>query len=113
MEQKLPTSRFPGIRLTAAILFFLVATSLSSAHQAISGWQYPLDCCNEFDCRQLSTSEVNVGPGYYIWKNKHISFFSPKIRPSPDTYFHACENAHWGDTSGKLEITCFFVPTTG
>ncbi len=85
----------------------------AEAHQAISGFIYPLECCNNIDCRQLDEKEVIIGKDYYIWKGRHIAFKSPKIRNSPDGFFHACENAHWGDTSNALEITCFFVPTNG
>lgn len=98
-----------------AVLSVLAILSVhpAGAHMSASGWLYPLDCCNEFDCRQLDDSEVKIGPDYYIWKDKRIAFNSPKIRLSPDRFYHACENAHWGDTSGRLEITCFFVPADG
>jgi hypothetical protein len=105
-------SRSPFWIVTCTILGILAPYSAFS-HQAISGWVYPLDCCDDRDCRQLDEAEVTVRPDFYIWKGKHISFTSPKIRNSPDEYFHGCENAHWGDTSGNLEITCFFVPTSG
>ena len=44
------------------------------AHMAISGWIYPLECCNENDCRQLGESEVTIGPDYYIWKGKILFY---------------------------------------
>lgn len=99
----------------SAVLSVLAILSVhpAGAHMSASGWLYPLDCCNEFDCRQLDDSEVKIGSDYYIWKDKRIAFNSPKIRFSPDRFYHACENAHWGDTSGRLEITCFFVPADG
>lgn len=97
--------------LVGAIL--LIKALPARAHMALSGWLYPPECCNEIDCSQLQDGEVRIGPGYYIWNGRHIAFKSPKIRPSPDRYYHACENGHWGDTSGRLEITCFFVPAGG
>ncbi|WP_156892577.1 hypothetical protein [Salaquimonas pukyongi] len=53
---------------------------------------------------------MSLGPGYYVWRDKRIAFKSPRVRPSPDGHFHVCENAHWGDTSGNLVVTCFLVP---
>jgi hypothetical protein len=107
----------PHVIIYAGIVLVLISFTVFAengfAHQAKSGWIYPLDCCDDRDCRQLEAQEVTIGPDYYIWKGKHISFKSPKIRNSPDGFFHGCENAHWGDTSGNLEITCFFVPTNG
>lgn len=92
---------------------FAIFAGGAGAHQAVSGWIYPLDCCNENDCSQLDDNAVFVGTNYYIWKEHRIAFDSPKIRRSPDGRFHGCENAHWGDTSGKLEVSCFFVPAQG
>lgn len=82
----------------------------SPAHQAASGWTYPPQCCSDRDCRQVDTGEVTVGDGFYIWMGHKIAFDSPKIRRSPDKWFHGCETGFWGDTSGATELLCFFVP---
>lgn len=98
----------PTIALAAVIA---VSSGSSVAHQAATGWSYPKECCDDRDCSQIDTADVTVGNGFYKWKNHRISFNSPKVRRSPDPYFHGCEAPWWGDTSGNLEIVCFFVPT--
>ncbi|MEZ5792667.1 MAG: hypothetical protein R3D34_18405 [Nitratireductor sp.] len=97
--------------LAALLVTAVVAMAdAAMAHDAPSGFQYPPECCNDQDCAQIDPGEVTTGPGYYIWKDHHIAFSSPRIRQSPDIHFHGCETGHWGDTSGMRELTCFFVP---
>ncbi len=111
-----------GVRLPLAppTLFFRLAMIMlacsflerapADAHDAPSGWTYPPECCNEIDCKQIDPGEVTVEPGVYLWRGKRIAFDSPKIRRSPDKFFHGCLAGHWGDTSGMTEVQCFFVP---
>lgn len=78
-----------------------------SAHQAPSGWMYPPDCCGGKDCAQTEDVEI-TGAGYHI-KGTHllVGFHDPRIRPSPDSHFHACM------PPSKSTVYCLFVPTMG
>lgn len=105
--------RWRALHMGLTIAGFLLSGGSALPHSAAAGWFYPAECCNDRDCRQLADGEVMIGRAYYIWQGKHIAFDSPKIRPSPDRYYHGCEAGHWGDTSGRLEVICFFVPTGG
>lgn len=102
--------RSSGIAACAALVL-VASTDSAISHEARAGWIYPAECCDDRDCSQIDTADVTVGKGYYKWKNHRISFNSPKLRRSPDPYFHGCESTWWNDTSGHLEIICFFVPT--
>ncbi|MCB1460137.1 MAG: hypothetical protein KDJ48_12895 [Nitratireductor sp.] len=94
----------------AGLALGTILVAAASAHDAPSGFTYPPECCNDHDCAMIDPGEVISGPGYYVWKDHRIAFDSPKIRQSPDIFFHGCETGHWGDTSGMHELTCFFVP---
>lgn len=95
--------------LPIAILLLPISVP-AKAHDAPSGWTYPIECCDDRDCERIDTADVTVSDGFYIWRDRRIAFDSPSVRNSPDEYFHGCEAGHWGDEGGKKILTCFFVP---
>lgn len=100
------------MRTLLIIAASLIAITMppASAHDAPSGWTYPIECCDDRDCEPIDTADVTVGDGFYIWRHHRIAFNSPSVRNSPDSLFHGCEAGHWGDEGGKKILTCFFVP---
>lgn len=94
--------------LAAAIMWLALP---ARAHDAPSGWSYPMACCSGYDCREVATDAVHEGPqGYVIVATGEvIAMTSPKVRPSPDGVFHWCSVA--GRDDGKT--ICLFVPPRG
>ena len=103
---------FPSPRLAAAIVSLSVIVSFpAAAHDAKSGWTYPLACCSDYDCREVADAEVLERPEGYVIKvtGEVIPMTSRKVRPSPDGVFHWCSVA--GRNDGKT--ICLFVPPRG
>jgi hypothetical protein len=94
--------------LNALVLVPLCGVLPSFAHDAPSGWTYPLACCSDFDCREVAEADVVEGPQGYVIKvtGEVIPMTSRKVRNSPDGQFHWCSVA--GKTDGRT--ICLFVP---
>lgn len=94
--------------LKLATMACLVGTSAWS-HEAKTGWVYPVSCCGNGDCREVSQGTVSRDPmkGYVInATGETISYTSRKLRDSPDGDYH------WCSVSGKDDSStiCLFVP---
>lgn len=86
------------------MIFFSLVTPLA-AHEAASGWTYPLACCSNKDCREVL--DVKEGPnGYTVPSGEVLGYADRRIRRSPDGLFHWC-SASGLDTSRTI---CLFVP---
>jgi hypothetical protein len=87
------------------------------AHEAMSGWTYPLECCHSLDCAEVAGSTVRETPtGYVItvrpgshpmWRADRaepltVTFPYRQAKPSPDGKWHLCI-----DSTGKP--LCFFA----
>ncbi|TKT79044.1 hypothetical protein [Aquamicrobium sp. LC103] len=83
----------------------------AAAHDAPSGWSYPVSCCSGYDCREVSETDIIEGPEGYVIRvtGEVIPMTSRKVRPSPDGVFHWCSVA--GKNDGKT--ICLFVPPRG
>ena len=92
----------------AFVPFSLSAAPQAAAHDARSGWSYPLACCSGFDCREVADADVLERPEGYVIRvtGEVIPMTSRKVRPSPDGVFHWCSVA--GKEDGKT--ICLFVP---
>jgi len=92
----------------AAAAVLLCTGSRASAHDAPSGWSYPLACCSGLDCRPVSASRVGETPDGYViaGTGEVVGYSDRRIRQSPDGDFHWCSvaGADDGDT------ICLFVP---
>lgn len=94
------------------IAMMVVAFSLDTrAHDAPSGWSYPLACCSSFDCREVPDEAILEGPeGYVIVATGEvIAMTDRKVRPSPDGVFHWCSVGGRPDSN----TICLFVPPRG
>lgn len=91
------------------------------AHQAMSGWQYPLYCCSDQDCAQLEAESVEEQGGGYVvtikpgshpmWRADRPAPLVIRIpysiaKPSPDGRWHICLN-------GQGDLLCFFAAIGG
>ena len=101
-------SRLPMPRLAAVAPVLSVCVLPAAAHDAASGWMYPLACCSGYDCREVADADVVEGPQGYVIKvtGEVIPMTSSKVKPSPDGVFHWCSVA--GKDDGKT--ICLFVP---
>lgn len=105
-------------RISAIPALFLATAA--HAHDAPSGWAYPLACCYPGDdCAQIADATVTALPqGYWveIQPGDHpkvidapfmafVPYGSSTIRDAPDGLFHACI------LGGRVQ--CLFVPGMG
>lgn len=105
-------SGLPLPRTAAALGLLLPVTSLPvAAHDAKSGWTYPLSCCSNYDCREVADAEVLERPEGYVIKvtGEVIPMTSRRVKPSPDGVFHWCSVAGRDDGA----TICLFVPPRG
>ena len=92
-----------------------------AAHQAMSGWQYPMSCCADNDCAQIAPETVRetargyvitIQPGTHpMWKADRggpliVSVPYAQARVAPDGRWHICL-----DHTGK--VLCFFASAGG
>lgn len=103
-RSKLRVLVLPG----AALLALATAPLPASAHKAKSGWKYPLECCSNKDCREVSAENISErADGYIISQTgERLGYSDPRLRDSPDGVYHWCsaEGAEDGRT------ICLFVP---
>lgn len=83
----------------------------ATAHDAPTGWHYDLACCQNRDCRPISSSAVKEGPdGYLITiDNETVPYKDGRIKDSPDGLFHWCTVD--GRDDGRT--ICLYVPPRG
>lgn len=95
-----------------AILTVLIVMDAAKAHQAPLGWQYPLSCCSNQDCREANSGEVRETPEGYqlITTGETVPYGNKRIKDSPDGRFHVCQQGGDFDTG---RILCIFVPPRG
>lgn len=94
--------------IAAASCLMLAGLAEARAHDAPSGWTYPLACCSDYDCREVPDSAVIEGPDGYVIRatGEVIPMTSRKVRPSPDGVFHWCSVGGRPDSN----TICLFVP---
>jgi hypothetical protein len=106
------------IAITAAAL---AAAMPACAHQASSGWTYPVECCSGTDCHEIPSGAVRLNPdGSYTVLATGEVFVSPgrisagssarAFRWSQDEHFHRCNRSPNVDASYTY---CLFVPQPG
>jgi hypothetical protein len=105
-----------------AALVWLVFVTGAQAHDATPtasaplGWTYPLSCCSNYDCKQVTgghaSGEVREAPGGYViaGTGEVVPYQDKRIRRSPDGAFHWC--AHQAGVDAGRTI-CLFVPDRG
>ena len=108
-KQNVPTHT----RLIAAFLLSLTPLTAfpAGAHEAPKGWSYPLSCCSNYDCKQVSGGSISERPeGYVIDTGEVVAYSDKRIRNSPDGEYHWC--AHQAGVDAGRTI-CLFVPSRG
>lgn len=89
--------------ICGALAALIVLTVATLAHNAASGWQYPMECCHDRDCAALADSDVTEMPDHFALMNTGETVPRIVARRSGDGGYHICR-----DPSGK--ILCFFYP---
>jgi hypothetical protein len=101
-----------GAKTIGALLGVIVSipalTTATFAHDAKSGWSYPIACCSGYDCRQVSNAIVTERPeGYVITTTGEVVGYSDKrVHVSEDSDYHWC-SIGGKDTGSTI---CLFVP---
>ena len=87
--------------VVVATIVWLLSPSVPAAHS----W-YPVWCCSEKDCRELSEEKgetvLEAQDGWHLWDGRLVARGIAK--PSPDRKFHICEEPT------TRAIICFFAP---
>lgn len=98
-----------GLAMIAAAM--ALTLSDADAHDAPTGWAYPLACCSDRDCREIPDDWIVEGPDGYriVITGEVIPLTSHKVRLSPDGVFHWCSISGSDDGS----TICLFVPPRG
>jgi len=93
--------------IAAAILMFSTRTF---AHEAPTGWSYPMACCSGQDCQQVQDKEIGTTRnGYVIRKTgEFLPFGDARLKESPDGGYHWC-----APQFGSQITICLFVPPLG
>ncbi|ODT05485.1 MAG: hypothetical protein ABS58_15535 [Mesorhizobium sp. SCN 65-20] len=93
----------------------IVDIPTASAHQASTGWPYPLACCHDGDCATIPGRAVTEGHGGWnidllpgdhprvTHRNRYFVPYGSEI-PSQDREFHICLHPT------EEQENCFFVP---
>ena len=105
-------------RTIAAFALLAAMTATTQAHEAPSGWTYPLACCSNKDCTRISPDRVRETPDGYavtIHPGDHdfvtdgpVSYLVPydSVQDAPDGDYHICINP-------QLTLLCFFAGARG
>lgn len=88
-----------------AIFVFIIQ---SYAHDAPTGWTYPMECCSNYDCRMDNRVKV-VPRGYQVPSGEVVPFDDKKVRQSPDGEYHWCTGGGYNHSP----TLCLFVPANG
>lgn len=73
------------------------------AHQAASGWQYPMECCHDRDCAPVAADDVMEFHDHFALMNTGEAVSRSAARRSGDGGYHICRAPNGA-------ILCFFYP---
>ncbi len=105
-------SRSRQTALKAGLLALTISglpITLADAHQAPTGWAYPLNCCSNQDCREVATEAISERTeGYMIGQTGEvIGYADRRLKDSPDGQYHWCTS---GGTDAGATIYLFVPP---
>lgn len=88
----------------AAIMMLALMSMAVMAHQSVTGWTYPPECCSNGDCAEALKVEYLADNSMSITTRHGVAIYPHDFprRVSPDQHIHAC---HIGGTK-----YCLFVP---
>jgi len=106
-----------ALALAGAAALVAAMIGQGRAHDAPSGWAYPIECCSGIDCDEIAASSVKETPEGYavtLLPGQHQMVKSPfstvvpyaSARPAPDGAYHIC-------LSPALKVLCFFAGPRG
>jgi len=102
--------RVPSGLASAALVFLFLGAGIeeATAHNAPSGWTYPMACCRGVDCHEVEAGSIKEGPKGYVIRStgEVIPMTDSRVRNSPDGEFHRCSIAGMDNTP----TVCLFVP---
>ena len=109
--------------MTKKLIIILSALILSVtnviAHDAPSGWQYPMECCHSMDCGPITDSSFTKPKTptelpQMVVTTKHGTVVVPHnfpYRKSGDSKPHACMRpGPWVDGMQAMRLICLFFP---
>lgn len=104
----MPLPRLPLAIGAAAFAVTMGFAVPSDAHEAKSGWMYPVECCSNRDCREVAAELISERPEGYLIRltGEQIAYSDSRIRHSPDGVYHRCSAQGRDDT----RTICLFVP---
>jgi hypothetical protein len=96
------------IAAVVATLFIWMAAKPAAAHEALTGWKYPISCCSGYDCRPVSAKWIKEREGAFIipTTGEAVPYTDRRIKSSPDGEYHWCSKQGKDDTP----TICLFVP---
>jgi hypothetical protein len=111
-----------GLALAGAAALVAAMTGLGKAHQAPSGWTYPIECCAGIDCAEIPAAAVKESPeGYQVTLSagEHPMVKGPfaavvpyaAARSAPDGAYHICLGP--ATAAGQPKVLCFFAGPRG
>ena len=94
--------------MVVAVIATGLLTAKAFAHDAPTGWSYPVSCCSGYDCRPVSKAIISERPEGYVIKTtgEVVGYSDARVKYSKDSEFHWCSVG--GKDSG--ETICLFVP---
>ena len=97
-----------ALAIPALTQFSFASPSTLLAHEAASGFKYPLECCSNHDCRQVSDAAVTERTDGYVIQatGERVQSTDPRLRDSPDGVYHWCS----AQGAGNTRTICLFVP---
>jgi hypothetical protein len=116
LSRKIPTTRAAtahparlALKFGAGLLpLMILLAPAADAHEAASGWKYPLSCCSGYDCRPVSAKWIQEEGGAFIipTTGEAVPYTDKRIKSSPDGEYHWCSKYGKDDTP----TICLFVP---
>lgn len=109
------------MRITKLPVLFgvsLLALTVSEAHEAPSGWSYPIECCSGLDCAPVEKTEFltpadSTSLPQMVLTTRIGTTIVPKTaiwRQSKDNRFHVCMKTY--DKNPATNFLCVFAPPT-
>lgn len=111
------TARGYAGRLAAAFILYIMAIlvavlflpAFARAHDAPSGWAYPIECCSGMDCAPVDQMTIMPDRSWMVTTKHGQARVPPEMsrRDSKDNKTHACIRRSW---DGEYKVICVFVP---
>lgn len=104
-----PRSFHGALLLAGAALLAAAPFGISAvAHEAKSGWSYPVECCSNRDCREVPATNISERPDGYVisMTGERVGYRDPRVRNSPDGVYHWCS----ANGASDSRTICLFVP---